>query len=133
MYKLIIGNVRIAVLSDDIKQHEATEEAKKAITAAQKKGKMLSLVEISPGPHGLEVTVTEKAGTRATRKTLKQSMLDGILAATKEKFNPSSAFSQKDTWFDSDTSQEWSGSEVSIIREEVLTELEQWLETKKQH
>ena len=131
MYKLIIGNVRISVLSDDIKRPEAIEAAKKAIATTYQKGKLLSLIEVSTGPEGLEVTTTEKTGLRTTRKTLKQSMMDGIYVATKEKFYPSSAFTQKDSWFDSDTGQEWIGREVDIVRETVLKELEEWLTSTK--
>lgn len=127
MYKLIIGNVRISVLDDNIKRPEATEAAKKAIAAASQKGKLLSLVEVTSGPDGLEIATTEKTGVRATRKTLKQSMMDGIYGAAKEKFYPTSAFTQKDTWFDTDTGQEWAGREVDIVREEVLKELEAWI------
>ncbi len=131
MYKLIIGNVRVSVLSDDIKRPEATDAAKRAIAAAQQSGKLLSLVEIAPGPEGLEVVTTEKSGNRSIRKTLRQSMLEGTLIAAKEKFYPSSAFSQKESWFDPDTGQEWSGREVEMARENILAELEQWIQSVK--
>lgn len=127
MYKLIIGNVRISVLDDNIKRPEATNAAKKAIAAASQKGKLLSLVEVTSGPDGLEVTTTEKTGVKFARKTLKQSMMDGIYVAAKEKFYPTSAFTQKDIWFDTDTGQEWVGREVDIVKEEVLKELESWI------
>lgn len=131
MYKLIIGNVRISVMNDDIKREEATSAAKKAIAAASQRSKLLSHVEVNTGPNGLEVTTTEKIGAKVTRKTIKQSMLDGVYTSAREKFFPTSAFSQKDSWFDGDTGQEWSGEAVRVAREEVLKELEVWIKSVK--
>lgn len=131
MYKLIIGNVRISVLSDDIKRPEAIEAAKKAIATKYQKGKVLSLIEVSTGPEGLEVTTTEKTGLRTTRKTLKESMIDGIYVAIKENFYPSSAFTQKDYWFDSDTGQEWHGLCVTDAKDELFKSLEKWASSIK--
>lgn len=126
MYKLIIGNVRISVLEDEIKRDQATAAAKKVIAAAGQQGKVLSLVEISSGPNGLEVKTTEKAGSKVARKSLKQSMMDGIYIAAKEKLYPNNAFTQRDSWYDSDTGQEWYGAEVETARQEVLEKLADW-------
>lgn len=129
MYKLIIGNVRVTVDDDSIKREQAAAYAKQAISAAGQQGKLLSHVELSAGPDGIEVSTTEKAGCRMIRKTIKQSMFDGILDATKEKLYPSGTFYQKDSWFDSDTGQEWRGVEVDTARTEVLAKLEEWIKS----
>lgn len=129
MYKLIIGNVRVTVNDDNIKREQAIAYGKQAIAAANQQGKLLSHVELSAGPDGIEVACTEKAGCRMIRKTITQSLLDGILDAAKEKFYPSGTFSQKDTWFDSETGQEWRGVEVETARKEVLAKLEEWIKS----
>ena len=129
MYKLIIGNVRVTVDDDSIKREQAAAYAKQAISAASQQGKLLSHVGLNAGPDGIEVTTTEKAGCRMIRKTIKQSMLDGILDATQEKLYPSGTFSQKDSWFDSETGQEWRGEEVATARAEVLSKLEEWIKS----
>lgn len=129
MYKLIIGNVRVTVNDDSIKREQAAAYAKQAISTAGQQGKLLSHVELSAGPDGIESTVTEKAGCRMIRKTIKQSMLDGLLDAAKEKFYPTGTFSQKDLWFDSETGQEWRGVEVDTARAEVLAKLEEWIKS----
>lgn len=126
MYKLIIGNVRVTVNDDSIKREQAAAYGKQAIAAASQQGKLLSHVELSAGPDGIEVACTEKAGCRMIRKSIIQSMLDGVLDAAKEKFYPTGTFSQKDLWFDSETGQEWRGVEVDTARAEVLAKLEEW-------
>ncbi len=131
MYKLIIGNVRVTVDDDSIKREQAAAYAKQAISAASQQGKLLSLVELSTGPDGIEVATTEKAGCRMIRKTIKQSMIDGILDATKEKLYPSGTFSQKDSWFDGETGQEWRGQECELARENILKALEEWASSQK--
>ncbi|CQR72582.1 hypothetical protein SOV_15470 [Sporomusa ovata DSM 2662] len=129
MYKLIIGNVRVTVDDDSIKREQAAAYAKQAISAAGQQGKLLSHVGLSAGPDGIEVATTEKAGCRMIRKSIKQSMLDGILDAAQEKMYPSGTFSQKDSWFDSQTGQEWRGTEVEDARTEVLAKLEEWIKS----
>ena len=131
MYKLIIGNVRVAVLDDGISRAEAVEAAKQAIAAAAQRGKSLSLVEIAGQPGMLELNQTERAGHKSVRKTLRQSMLDGVLQAAREKIFAQNAFTQADTWFDSDTGQEWCGREVDIVREEVWKEIERTLQASR--
>ena len=76
-------------------------------------------------------TTTEKTGLRTTRKTLKESMIDGIYVAIKENFYPSSAFTQKDYWFDSDTGQEWHGLCVTDAKDELFKSLEKWASSIK--
>lgn len=129
MYKLIIGNVRVTVEDDDIGRPEAAALARETVAAAARQGKLLSHIEISAGENGLEAKTTEKAGRRAIRKTISQSMADAIVAAAQEKLCPTNAFAAKDSWFDPDTGQEWLGGEVSIAREEILAKLEEWLKT----
>ncbi|MCE5286095.1 MAG: hypothetical protein LLG02_09655 [Pelosinus sp.] len=131
MYKLIIGNVRITVTEDDIGRDQAAGAAREAISAANRQGKSLSHVEVSKGESGLEVQTTEKAGNRAARKTIKQSMLDSMLAAAKEKLYPASMFSNKDAWFDSDTGQEWHGEAINEAKEELLQAFAEWIKTVK--
>jgi hypothetical protein len=129
MYKLIIGNVRITVLGDDISREDAAAIARQTVASASRQGKLLSHIEISSGENGLETTVTEKAGHKVLKKTIKQSMLDAICAAAREKLYPSSAFANKDSWFDGDTGQEWYGESVDLTREEILAKLEEWIKT----
>lgn len=131
MYKLVIGNVKVTVLDDDIDRSEAIREAKNAIAAAGRQGKLLSNVEIGVIGGEIEVETTEKAGASVARKTLKHSMADGILAAVREKLCPSSPYAQKDLWVDIDTGQEWRGSEVDNTREQVLKAFEEWTSSLK--
>ncbi|AJQ27202.1 MULTISPECIES: hypothetical protein [Pelosinus] len=129
MYKLIIGNIRITVSDDTISHEQATSAARQSISAAQAQGKVLSHIEISKGETGLEVTPTEKSGHRTSRKTIKQSLLDGMHTAIQEKLYPTGTFSNKDLWYDGDTGQEWSGEAVQVAREEVVEEFEKWMKT----
>lgn len=131
MYKLIIGNVRITVTEDDIGREQAAAAARDAIGAASRQGKALSHVEVSVGASGLEVRTTEKAGNRTVRKTIKQSMLDSMLVAAREKLYPASMYSNKDAWFDSDTGQEWHGEAINEAKEELLKAFEEWAKTMK--
>lgn len=131
MYKLIIGNVRITVTDDDIGREQAAAAAREAIAAAGKQGKALSHVEVNTDANGISVQITEKAGNRTTRKTIKQSMLDGMLAAAREKLYPTSAYSNKDVWFDSETGQEWHGEAINEAKEELLKAFEEWAKTVK--
>jgi hypothetical protein len=126
MYKLIIGNVRVTVTEDDIDREKAAATAREAITSAARQGKLLSHVEINSGTNGLEVRATEKAGHRSTRKSIKQSMLDSILVAAREKLYPSNIFTNKDIWFDSETGQEWHGETINEAKEELLKAIEEW-------
>ena len=129
MYKLIIGNVRITVSEDSIERDQAADAARKAISAAAQQGKALSHIEVYPGDDGPEVNVTEKTGYRAARKSIKQSLLDGILYAAREKLYPTGNFVNKDLWYDIDTGQEWRGEMGDEARKEIMTQLEVWLKT----
>jgi hypothetical protein len=131
MYKLIIGNIRITVTEDDIGRDQATGAAREAIAAANRQGKLLSHVEISLGASGLDVKTTEKSVNRTVRKTIKQSMLDSMLTAAREKLYPTSIFSTKDAWFDSDTGQEWHGEAINETKEELLKVFKEWAATVK--
>jgi hypothetical protein len=128
MYKLIIGNVRVTV-EDEIGRPEAATLAREAVAAAARQGKLLSHIEITTGENGPEVQTVEKAGRRAVRKTISQSMADAIVAAAQEKLCPTNAFAARDSWFDAETGQEWVGGEVSIAREQILAKLEEWAKT----
>jgi len=129
MYKLIIGNVRITVSDDTISREQAAAAARQAIAAAQSQGKIISHIAISEGETGLEVKHTEKSGLRVTRKSVKSSMLDGMHDAINEKLYPSGIYCNKDVWFDSDTGQEWRGSEVDTARDDLLAKFEAWMKT----
>lgn len=129
MYKLIIGNVRITVSDDDISREQAAAAARQAISTAQSQGKIISHIAIDTGETGLEVKHTEKVGHRATRKTIKHSMLDGMQCAITEKLYPSDNYCNKDSWFDSDTGQEWRGSEVDSARDDLVAKFEAWMKT----
>ncbi|VBB06792.1 Hypothetical protein LUCI_2028 [Lucifera butyrica] len=129
MYKLIIGNVRVTILEDKINRNEATEAAKKAIMEANRHGKLLCHIEIDQDEQGLKIATTEKSGAKLLRKTLKQSMLDGMYAAIQEKLFPTNAFTPKDVWFDGDTGQEWRGNECSSVRDELLKKFEEWMKS----
>lgn len=131
MYKLIIGNIRITVSDDNISRELATAAARQSISAAQSQGKFLSHIEISKGEMGLEVTPTEKIGHRTSRKTIKQSLLDGMHAAIQEKLYPTGTFSNKDLWYDGDTGQEWTGNSVNDAREELMKAFENWASSMK--
>lgn len=129
MYKLIIGNVRVTVSEDSIERNQATAAARQAIAAAGQQGKLLSLVEVYLSDSGLEIKTTEKTGSAVARKTIKQSMLDGIHSAIKEKLYPTGTFSNKDSWYDSDTGQEWRGTEVEAARSDLLAKFEEWMKS----
>lgn len=129
MYKLIIGNVRISVMDDEISRSQAIQEARQAISTANNQNKVLSHIEITNSVDGLEVSTTEKTGAKLLRKSLKQSMLDGMLQAIQEKFTPNENFSTKDAWFDNDTGQEWHGNEVVQLRKDLISQLEEWSKT----
>lgn len=129
MYKLIIGNVRITVSDDSITREQAAAAARQAINTANQHGKLLSLIEISADDTGIQVTTTEKAGCRATRKTLKQSIADDMYATLKEKLYPTDSFTNKDVWYDGDTGQEWHGAEVDNAKSELIAKFEEWMKT----
>ncbi|MPL63363.1 hypothetical protein SDC9_08989 [bioreactor metagenome] len=129
MYKLIIGNIRVTVSDDSITREQAATAARQAISTAHQQGKFLSLIEINTDDAGIQVTTTEKTGCRAARKTLKQSMLDDMYATLKEKMYPTNLFTNKDVWYDGDTGQEWHGSEVDNVKDELMAKLEEWMKT----
>lgn len=129
MYKLIIGNVRVTVTDDRLDRLEAAALAREAVAAAARQGKLISHIEIDAGEAGPVVEVTEKAGRPTARKTVRQSMLDAVSAAAREKLFPTSSFASKDSWFDADTGQEWYGEAVDVARKEVMEKLEAWLKT----
>ncbi|WP_110953336.1 hypothetical protein [Anaerosinus massiliensis] len=126
MYKFIIGNVRISVIDDSISHDQAINAARQAILTANSENKLLSHIELNASDDGIEVNTTEKQGTKLLRKSLKQSLLDGMLNAVQEKLLPSDTYSAKDTWYDSDTGQEWHGGVVSEAKEEILKSFEEW-------
>lgn len=133
MYKLIIGNVRVTVADDKIPHEQAIQAAKKAIQEAAQRETLLSLIEIEASDDGLVVEVTEKGPLRGAKKSLKQSMFDGVRAAAQEKLFPNETFETfygKDIWYDSDTGQEWRGTEVDTTRAEIMAELESWLKER---
>jgi len=127
MYKLIIGNVRITVSDDSITREQSAAAARQAINTAHQNGKVLSHIEISADDTGIQVSTTEKAGCRSTRKTLKQSVLDDMFLTIKEKVYPTDTFSNKDVWFDGDTGQEWHGAEVDNVKSELISKFEEWM------
>lgn len=129
MYKLIIGNVRITVTDDSIGRNESTAAARQAIAAAGQQGKLLSHVEVALGDSGLNVKTTEKTGSKVARKTIKQSMLDGMNLAIKEKLYPTGTFSNKEIWYDADTGQEWRGQDCNSAREYLIEKFEEWMKT----
>lgn len=124
MYKLIIGNVRITVHEDSISRDSAIATAQEAVRTASRIGKHLSQIDIYLTEEGISAKTTEKVGTRSNRKTLKQSMYDGIMAAVKEILVNNACV---DSWTDNDSGQQWHGSEVEVTRNQVLTELGSWL------
>lgn len=125
MYKLIIGNVRITVHEDSISRDCAVTAAQEAVRTAGRVGKHLSQIDIYLTEEGISVKTTEKVNTRSNRKTLKQSMYDSIMSAAKETLASSSSGS--DRWVDDDSGQQWHGSEVEAVRNQVLSELGGWL------
>jgi hypothetical protein len=131
MYKLILGNVRITVADDGINQSQAAAAARKAINEATLMGKLLSHIEVVSGANGLEAIPTEKEGCRSSHKTLKQSMLDGMVTAMKEKLYPANAYTAKDSWFDGETGQEWRGTAVNDARDEIMKAFEGWAQSVK--
>ena len=130
MYKLIIGNVKISVLNDKIKHQEAIQAAKQAIHQAAAQGKLFSQIEIDVSDNGLIVQTTEKNICRSLRKTLHQSLMDGILLTIKEKMYPTSTFLPKDLWIDPETGQEWRGAIVESTKDKVIQELAAWVKKK---
>lgn len=126
MYKLLIGNVKITVSNDTIERTQATAVARHAIATAQAEGKCLNHIQIDHGPDGLEISTTERNNHRAVRKTLKQSLLDGMFAAIQEKLFPSSTFSNKDAWYDRETGQEWRGTDLINTREDLMNKFDSW-------
>lgn len=129
MYKLVIGSVKVTVSDDDTERTEAVAAARKAIAAAAGRGKSVSHIEISAGPDGLQAITTERAGGKAVRKTVRQSMLDAVLAAAREKLYPTSTFASKDSWCDPDSGQEWYGEAVETARQEIMAKLDSWIKT----
>jgi hypothetical protein len=129
MYKLIIGNVRVTVTDDGIDRLEAAALAREAVAAAARQGKLVSQIEIGTGEAGPTVATTERTGSPGVRKTVRQSMLDGIRATVQEKLYPTHAFASKDAWFDADTGQEWYGVSVDEARDEIMAKLDAWLKT----
>ncbi|MPN42780.1 hypothetical protein SDC9_190338 [bioreactor metagenome] len=129
MYKLIIGNVRVTVSDDKISRNEATAAARQAMAAANQQGKLLSHIEITLTDSGLDVQTTEKTGSKLARKSIKQSMLDSMHSAIKEKLFPTGTFSNKEVWYDPDTGQEWRGSEVDTARDNLLEKFEEWMKS----
>ena len=121
MYKLIIGNVRITVHDDATPRQTAITAAQDAVQKSGRLGKQLSQIEIYQTGDGLNVKTTEKAGSRASRKTLKQSMYDSILSAAKETLTAGG--SSQDSWIDDESGQQWHGVEVEATRNQILTEL----------
>lgn len=126
MYKLIIGHVRVTVTDDNISRQQASAAAIRAIAVANAQGKRLSLLEISPGEPDLIVQATERNDALRSCKTLKQSLVEGLRSAAIEKWYPSSTYSNKDSWFDCDTGQEWQGNAVSEAKDDVLKAFEEW-------
>jgi hypothetical protein len=127
MYKLIIGNVRITVEDDSIDRQEAAALARGTVAEAARRGKLLSHIGISAGEEGPRVEITERAVSATTRKTIRQSMLDAVCAAAREKLFPTHVYAAKDTWLDTDTGQEWYGQAVDEAREEIMAKLEEWI------
>lgn len=131
MYKFIIGNVRISVIDDNISHDQAINAARQAILTANNENKMLSHIELNASDDGIEVNTTEKVGTKLLRKSLKQSLLDGMLRAVNEKLVPTETYGTKENWYDSDTGQEWHGELVSETKDELLKAFEEWSATVK--
>jgi len=131
MYKFIIGNVRISVIDDNISHDQAINAARQAILTANNENKMLSHIELNASDDGIEVNTTERVGTKLLRKSLKQSLLDGMLHAVNEKLVPTETYGTKENWYDSDTGQEWHGELVSETKDELLKSFEEWSSTVK--
>lgn len=131
MYKFIIGNVRISVIDDSISHDQAINAARQAILTANNENKMLSHIELNASDDGIEVNTTERVGTKLLRKSLKQSLLDGMLRAVNEKLVPTETYGTKENWYDSDTGQEWHGELVSETKDELLKAFEEWSATVK--
>lgn len=131
MYKFIIGNVRISVIDDNISHDQAINAARQAILTANNENKMLSHIELNASDDGIEVNTTEKVGTKLLRKSLKQSLLDGMLHSVNEKLVPTETYGTKENWYDSDTGQEWHGELVSETKDELLKAFEEWSATVK--
>lgn len=128
MYKLILGNTKINI-TDEIERKDAIAAAKQAISEAGEQGKLLSQIDIYLEDQEIKVTTVERTGTRTSRKTIKQSMLDAIVISAQEKLYPSGEFSDKNLWFDIDTGQEWFGSEIEVARTDIIEKLKEWIKT----
>jgi hypothetical protein len=131
MYKFIIGNVRISVIDDSISHDQAINAARQAILTANNENKLLSHIEVNASDDGIEVNTTERAGTKLLRKSLKQSLLDGMLSAVNEKLLPTETYGTKETWYDTDTGQEWHGNVTTETKEELLKGFEEWAASVK--
>lgn len=124
MYKLIIGNVRVSVTDDSITHVQAIQAARKAIAAALTDNKYLSHIELLQNGDEIETVVTERTGSTGGKKTLKQSMLDSIIQNITEKLlPPAESMTRSDYWQDSETGQEWRGSEVKELRRQMADKL----------
>ncbi len=128
MYKLILGNTKINV-TDEIDRKDAISAAKQAISEAGEQGKLLSQIDIYLEEQEIKVSTVERTGSRTSRKTIKQSMLDAIVISAQEKLYPSGDFTDKDLWFDIDTGQEWYGNDIEIARTDIIEKLKEWIKT----
>lgn len=126
MYRLILGNIRVTVTDDSITREQATAAARQAIAAANQQGRLLSHIEMYATSDGIDVKISEKAGNRSSRKTLKQSLLDSMHAAVKEKLYPANAYHDDNVWFDSETGQEWHGESITETKDEILQSFKDW-------
>jgi len=123
MYKLIIGNVRINVSDDAIHHAQAIKAARQAILKAANENKVLSSIELILNDTEVEAIVTERTSGLASRKTLKQSMIDTIIQNISDKLlPPAESMVRADYWCDDETGQEWRGSEVTQLRQKLSEE-----------
>jgi hypothetical protein len=129
MYKLIIGNVKVTVEDDSFDRQEAAALARRTVAEAARRGKLLSHIGISAGEEGPKIEISERAVSATTRKTIRQSMLDAVCAAAREKLFPTHIYAAQDTWLDVDTGQEWYGEIVNETRDEIMAKLDAWLKT----
>lgn len=139
MYKFIIGNVRITVIDDTISKNAAINTARQAIAVANNQNKSLSHIELNLLDDSIETITTERGGSKLLRKNIKQSMLDAMLSAVKEKLYPTDTFSTQDTintsstsslWYDEETGQEWHGIDVTTARDNLLAQFEDWYKSQ---
>ena len=104
--------------------------AKQVIADAAQQGLMLAQVEISSGISGEpEIKTVARTGGTANRKTLKQSMVDAICEAARQRLGPEPYGGGRDYWLDEETGAEWRGSEVGRVRTEILYKLDEWVKT----